>query len=136
MTNTEEGWRQKQCQRSSRLFNCSIPCEASCFASVDLKEKDEFNLLSPSFFYDDESDHVVLQDSSSVLHGATVRGLLYIQSHRFITITCVSILLSATQAPLASLLKKMKPLEPLRPSSASNVSAAQPPSGPRCPSGA
>ena len=70
MTNTEEGWRQKQCQRSSRLFNCSIPCEASCFASVDLKEKDEFNLLSPSFFYDDESDHVVLQDSSSVLHGA------------------------------------------------------------------
>ena len=26
----------------------SIPCRASCFASVDLKEKDEFNLLTKS----------------------------------------------------------------------------------------
>ena len=37
----KEGWRQKQKQRSSRLFGgriYSIPCRASCFASVDLEE--------------------------------------------------------------------------------------------------
>ena len=41
----------------------------------------------------------------------TVRGLLYIQTRRFITIS-----LSVTQAPLASLPKKEKPLEQQRPS--------------------
>ena len=43
-----EGWREKQKQRSSRLFGdklYSIPCGASCFGSVHLEEKDEFILL-------------------------------------------------------------------------------------------
>ena len=44
----EEGWREKQRQRSSRLFGgriYSIPCRASCFASVDLEEMVEFILF-------------------------------------------------------------------------------------------
>ena len=38
----KEGWRQKQRQRSSRLFGgkiYSIPCRTSCFASVDLNKR-------------------------------------------------------------------------------------------------
>ena len=41
----EEGWREKQRQRSSCLFggqNLSIPCHISCFAPVDLEERVEF----------------------------------------------------------------------------------------------
>ena len=60
----------------------------------------------------------------------TSRGLLYMQTYGFIA-KLPRILVSATQAPLASLMKMKKPPEPLRPSSASHVSAAQPPPEPR-----
>ena len=56
-----------------------------------------------------------------------VGGLIHLHSRGFITI-----LVSATQAPLASPSKKQKPPEPLRLSSASHVWAAQPDQGPRC----
>ena len=43
----EAGWKKKARQRWSRLFGggkiCSIPCRASCFDSIDLKETVDFN---------------------------------------------------------------------------------------------
>ena len=41
----EEGFKQKPRQRSSRLFGGQIPCRASYFTSVVLKETVEFILL-------------------------------------------------------------------------------------------
>ena len=44
----EEGWREKQRQRSSPLFGGRIfltSCRGRCFVSVDLEEKDELQVL-------------------------------------------------------------------------------------------
>ena len=60
----EEGWREKQRQRSSRLFGgrfCSIPCRTSYFASVGLEEMVEFIL----FFQIDEGVAIAALSAAS-----------------------------------------------------------------------